>query len=432
MAGPDFDTEIKQLKATMSTIEQVLDLDAMRKEIDDLAVQVAAPDLWDDQDNATRVTGRLSALQGEVDRVTGLGGRIDDLEIMVELGQEEGDAKTLQEAETELAKIHKTVEALEVRTLLSGEYDVRDALITVRSGAGGVDAADFTETLMRMYTRWAEQHNYSVEVFDTSYAEEAGLKSATFAIHAPYAYGTLSVEAGTHRLVRISPFDNQGRRQTSFAAVEVVPLLETTDEIDIPDEDVRVDVYRSSGPGGQSVNTTDSAVRLTHIPTGTVVSCQNEKSQLQNKASAMVILKAKLLALKKAEEAAADEGAQGRRAGQLGRPDAQLRAEPLPDRQGPPHRLRGRQPERRLRRRPRRLPRGRHPLAPRRRARGRELTRPYCTFVCRDSGPTMLAPAALIATTAKRYFPALPLNVYVVPVSTAEAFAGPVRPGRIR
>jgi peptide chain release factor 2 len=304
VAGPDFDTEIKQLKATMSTIEQVLDLDAMRKEIDDLGVQVAAPDLWDDQDNATRVTGRLSALQGEVDRVTALAGRIDDLEIMVELGQEEGDASTLADAETELARIHKTVEALEVRTLLSGEYDVRDALVTIRSGAGGVDAADFAEMLMRMYTRWAERNKYPVEVFDTSYAEEAGLKSATFAIHAPYAYGTLSVEAGTHRLVRISPFDNQGRRQTSFAAVEVVPLLEQTDEIDVPDEEIRVDVYRSSGPGGQSVNTTDSAVRLTHIPTGTVVSCQNEKSQLQNKTSAMVILKAKLLALKKAEERA--------------------------------------------------------------------------------------------------------------------------------
>ena len=222
---------------------------------------------------------------------------------------------------------------------------------------------------MRMYTRWAEQHKYPVEVFDTSYAEEAGLKSATFAIHAPYAYGTLSVEAGTHRLVRISPFDNQGRRQTSFAAVEVVPVLEQTDEIEIPDEEIRVDVYRSGGPGGQSVNTTDSAVRLTHIPTGIVVSCQNEKCQLQNKASAMVVLKAKLLALKKAEEKAQLDELRGDVAGLVGRPDAQLRAEPVPDRQGPAHRLRGRQPAGGLRRRHRRLPRGRHPLAPRRRRR---------------------------------------------------------------
>ncbi|WP_346386723.1 peptide chain release factor 2 [Nocardioides sp.] len=311
MAGPDYDQEIKQLQATMHTIEQVLDLDAMRAEIADLGEQVAAPDLWDDQDNATRVTGRLSLLQGELDRFNALNGRVEDLAIMVELSQEEGDAEALAEAERELGKIKKAVESLEIRTLLSGEYDVREALVTIRSGAGGVDAADFAEMLMRMYVRWAEQHNYPVEVYDTSYAEEAGLKSATFAIHAPYAYGTLSVEAGTHRLVRISPFDNQGRRQTSFAAVEVVPVLEQTDEIEIPDEDIRTDVYRSGGPGGQSVNTTDSAVRLTHIPTGTVVSCQNEKSQLQNKASAMVVLKAKLLALKKAEEKAHLDGMRG-------------------------------------------------------------------------------------------------------------------------
>ncbi|MFZ2016347.1 MAG: peptide chain release factor 2 [Nocardioides sp.] len=304
MAGIEFDVEIKQLRATMKTIGQVLDLDGMRAEIADLGQQVAAPDLWDDQANATRVTGRLSALQGQLDRFTELEQRLDDVEIMVELSQEENDASALADAEAELAKIHKSVENLEVRTLLSGEYDEREAIISVRSGAGGVDAADFAEMLMRMYTRWAERNKYPVEVYDTSYAEEAGLKSATFAIHAPYAYGTLSVEAGTHRLVRISPFDNQGRRQTSFAAVEVVPVLEQTDEIEIPEDEIRVDVYRSSGPGGQSVNTTDSAVRLTHIPTGIVVSCQNEKSQLQNKASAMVILKAKLLAVKKAEERA--------------------------------------------------------------------------------------------------------------------------------
>jgi peptide chain release factor 2 len=304
VAGPDFETRIKQLQATMHTIEQVLEPERIRAEIAELGEQVAAPDLWDDQANAQRVTGRLSALQGELDRYENLQQRLDDVEMLIEMGREEGDADSLADSEKELDRISKAVEALEVRTLLSGEYDAREALVTIRSGAGGVDAADFAEMLMRMYTRWAERNKYSVQVYDTSFAEEAGIKSATFAVQAPYAYGTLSVEAGTHRLVRISPFDNQGRRQTSFAAVEVVPVLEQTDEVEVPEEEVRVDVYRSSGPGGQSVNTTDSAVRLTHIPTGLVVSCQNEKSQLQNKASAMVILKAKLLAKKREEEKA--------------------------------------------------------------------------------------------------------------------------------
>jgi len=304
VAGPDFDTQHKQLDQTMHTIEQVLDVPRMRAEIAELQQQVSDPHLWDDQANAQRVTGRLSVLQSEIDRVTGLRQRVDDLEVLMQMATEEADPATVAEAESDMRRVAKAVESLEIRTLLSGEYDVRDALVSVRSGAGGVDAADFAEMLLRMYVRWAERHGYGVEVYDTSYAEEAGIKSATFAVKAPYAYGTLSVESGTHRLVRISPFDNQGRRQTSFAAIEVVPLLEQTDQIDIPEEEVRVDVYRSSGPGGQSVNTTDSAVRLTHIPTGIVVSCQNEKSQLQNKASAMVILTAKLLAVKRAEERA--------------------------------------------------------------------------------------------------------------------------------
>jgi peptide chain release factor 2 len=304
VAAPDFAEQTKALDATLTSIEKVLDLDAVRKEIADLQVEVGDPGLWDDQANAQRVTSRLSTLQAQVERVSGLRSSLDDLEIMHEMALEEGDAETSAEVDRELARVQKAIESLEVRTLLSGEYDERDALVSIRSGAGGVDAADFALMLQRMYIRWAERHGYTVEIYDVSYAEEAGLKSTTFAVKAPYAYGTLSVEAGTHRLVRISPFDNQGRRQTSFAAIEVVPVLEQTDEIDVPDEEIRVDVYRSSGPGGQSVNTTDSAVRLTHIPTGTVVSCQNEKSQLQNKASAMVILKAKLLALKKAEERA--------------------------------------------------------------------------------------------------------------------------------
>ncbi|MCT1429920.1 peptide chain release factor 2 [Brachybacterium muris] len=304
MASIDFSAEIPQLRSTLGSIEQVTDVSALEARIAELEKEATDQNLWDDVDNAQRVTSALSHAQTELRRVTELGQRIDDLEIMVELSAEESDAEALAEAETEFASIRKSLDELEVRTLLAGEYDERNAVITIRAGAGGVDAADFAEMLLRMYLRWAERHGYPTKVMDTSYAEEAGLKSVTFEVSAPFAYGTLSVEGGTHRLVRISPFDNQGRRQTSFAAVEVIPLIESTDSIEIPDNELKIDVFRSSGPGGQSVNTTDSAVRMTHIPTGIVVSMQDEKSQIQNRAAALRVMQSRLLVLKKEQEAA--------------------------------------------------------------------------------------------------------------------------------
>jgi len=319
MAARDYLSEISKIDLTLKSIEQVLNLPKLVEAAADLEQQASVPNLWDDPQAAQVITSKLSRAQSTINKLNGIRSRLDDLPVMVELANSESDkAAAFKEIDKELDTLTQVINDLEVQTLLSGEYDERDALMTIRSEAGGVEAADWAQMLMRMYLRFCERNNYKVEVLETSYAEEAGIKSSTFRISSPYAYGRLSVEQGTHRLVRISPFDSQSRRHTSFAGVEVVPVVEQSDHIEIDEKDLRIDVYRSSGPGGQGVNTTDSAVRITHIPSGIVVSCQNERSQIQNRATAMAVLQSKLLERRRLAERAKMDALKGDNSGSWG------------------------------------------------------------------------------------------------------------------
>ncbi|MBW3601489.1 MAG: peptide chain release factor 2 [Actinobacteria bacterium] len=271
----------------------------------DLRRRAAAPGLWDDPAGAQRLMGELAAVEDDLRVYDDFAQRLEDLQVLDELARDEHDEATATEVAEGLAGLEAALEELEIRVLLSGEHDERDALVTVHAGAGGTDSQDWARMLERMLLRWAERHGFRVDVHDEQEGEEAGIRSATFTVHGLRAYGLLHAERGVHRLVRISPFDAQSRRHTAFASVDVVPVLDELDaEVVIPDEDLRVDVFRSSGPGGQGVNTTDSAVRLTHVPSGIVVACQNERSQLQNKATALRLLRAKIAELEREERAA--------------------------------------------------------------------------------------------------------------------------------
>jgi len=315
----DFAAELSELADRLTEAESYLHLEGLRQRRRELEAEVEQPNLWDDADHARKVTTELGRVSDDVERLTRLRADLDDATVLVELVADaaasgEPDQGLAAELKESVAGLEQRIGALELQSLFSGEYDDGDAVAEVHAGAGGTDAQDWTEMMLRMYQRWAERRGFSVEVDEATPGQEAGLLSATFIVRGRFAYGLLATELGVHRLVRMSPFDSQHRRQTSFASLDVVPFLnDLSDEVDIDEKDLRIDTYRSSGAGGQHVNKTDSAVRITHLPTGIVVAVQNERSQHQNKAKALQILAAKLAAKKRAERRAELEALGGER-----------------------------------------------------------------------------------------------------------------------